>query len=316
MWLLQKIKNRTLWLGRECKRCCVRFVVEHERDKAYIKQKYRRIFGREPNLKDPVTFNEKLQWLKLYHRRPLFTKMVDKYAVRDYVTERVGAEYLIPSLGVWDNPDQIDFDALPNQFVLKCTHNSGKGTCICQDKKSLDIEQVKQDLREGLAQNYYRTSREWPYKNVPRRIVGEQFMVDQSNQDPAKALTDYKVFTFNGEPKLIYVYQSAHTEKGGKPVNTYCDVFDLDWNLMPIIQNFGNDPVTPARPKKLDEMLELSRKLSEGIPFLRVDFYEINGKVYVGEMTFYSWAGFEPFYPEEWDYILGSWITLPDRKRF
>lgn len=154
---------------------------------------------------------------------------------------------------------------------------------------------------------------EWPYKNVPHRIVGEQFMVDTSNQNPAKALIDYKVFTFNGEPKLIYVYQSVHPEQGGKPVNTYCDVFDLDWNLVPFCQNYGNDPETPARPQHLDEMLDLSRKLSEGIPFLRVDFYEINGKVYVGKMTFYSWAGFEPFHPEEWDYTLGSWLELPDR---
>lgn len=313
MGLVRKIKNRTLWLGRKCRRIYAQFIYVHGSDKAYIKKKYRSKFGKKPNLKDPVTFNEKLQWLKLYHRRPLFTRMVDKYAVREYITERVGAGYLIPSLGVWDDPDQIDFDALPNQFVLKCTHNSGGGTCICQDKSTLDIAQVKQDLRDGLAQNYYLTSREWPYKNVPRRIIGEQFMIDESNQDSQKALTDYKVFTFNGEPKLVYVYQSVHTEKGSKPVNTYCDVFDLDWNLQPIIQNFGNDPQTPAKPRNLEKMLELSRKLSEGIPFLRVDFYEINGKIYVGEMTFYSWAGFEPFHPEEWDYTLGSWLVLPKK---
>lgn len=313
--MIQKIKNRVIWLSKKYRRRYGQFVYEHGSDKAYIIKKYHSKFGKKPNLKDPVTFNEKLQWLKLYHRRPLFTRMVDKYAVREYITERVGAEYLIPSLGVWDNPDQIDFGALPDKFVLKCTHNSGKGTCICQNKAALDIEQAKCDLREGLAQNYYLTSREWPYKNVPRRIIGEQFMADESNPDTQKALTDYKVFTFNGEPKLIYVYQSAHTEAGGKPVNTYCDVFDLDWNLVPIEQNFGNDPVTPARPKNLHVMLELSRKLSEDIPFLRVDFYEINGKVYVGEMTFYSWAGFEPFHPEEWDHVLGSWLTLPDKKR-
>lgn len=314
--MIQKIKNRIIWLSRKCSRRYAQFLYEHESDKAYITKKYQSKFGRKPDLRNPLTFNEKLQWLKLYHRRPLFTKMVDKCAVRGYIAERVGAEYLIPSLGVWDDPDQIDFDTLPNQFVLKCTHNSGKGTCICQDKSTLDIEWAKRELREGLAQNYYLTSREWPYKNVPRRIVGEQFMVDVSNQDPTKALIDYKVFTFNGEPKLIYVYQSAHTEQGGKPVNTYCDVFDLDWNLVPIKQNFGNDPVTPAKPQNLDLMLDLSRKLSSGIPFLRVDFYEISGRVYVGEMTFYSWAGFEPFHPEEWDYTLGSWITLPNMKRF
>lgn len=314
MILLQKIRNRFFWFIRKIKKFWNLAFFRYSSDKAYIKKKYREKFGKELNLKNPQTFNEKLQWLKLYHRKPLFTRMVDKYSVRSYIAERVGPEYLIPSLGVWEHPDQIDFDALPEQFVLKCTHNSGYGTCICQDKSKLDIEQARQKLREGLAQDYFRTSREWPYKNVPRRIVGEQFMVDESSQDAGKALTDYKVFTFNGEPKLIYVYQSAHTEQGGKPVNTYCDVFDLDWNLLPICQNFGNDPETPSRPQHLDEMLEISRKLSAGIPFLRVDMYEINGKVYVGEMTFYSWAGFEPFNPEQWDYTLGSWLELPERK--
>ena len=314
MILLQKIRNKFFWFIRKIKKYWNLAFFRYASDKAYIKKKYREKFGKELNLKNPQTFNEKLQWLKLYHRKPLFTRMVDKYSVRSYIAERVGPEYLIPDLGVWEYPDQIDFDALPDQFVLKCTHNSGYGTCICRDKSKLDIEKAKQMLREGLAQDYFRTSREWPYKNVPRRIVGERFMVDESSQDSGKALTDYKVFTFNGEPKLIYVYQSAHTEQSSKPVNTYCDVFDLEWNLLPICQNFGNDPVTPSRPLHLDEMLEISRKLSAEIPFLRVDMYEINGKVYVGEMTFYSWAGFEPFNPEQWDYTLGSWLELPGRK--
>ena len=314
MILLQKLRNRYFWIVRKIKKYWNLAFFKFASDKAYIRKKYKATLGKKLNLKTPKTFNEKLQWLKLYHRKPQFTDMVDKYKVREYITSRVGSEYLIPSLGVWDDPDQIDFEALPDKFVLKCTHNSGYGTCICQDKSKLDVEKAKQDLRKGLAQDFYRTSREWPYKNVPHRIVGEQFMVDEACIDPNKALIDYKVFTFNGEPKLIYVYQSAHTEEGGKPVNTYCDVFDLGWNLQAISQNFGNDPVTPAKPQNLDKMLELSRKLSAGIPFLRVDMYEINGKVYVGEMTFYSWAGFEPFHPEEWDYTLGSWIELPKKK--
>lgn len=314
MILLQKIRNRFFWLIRKIKKHWNLAFFRYASDKAYIRKKYKDKFGKRLNLKSPQTFNEKLQWLKLYYRKPLFTRMVDKYSVRAYITERIGSEYLIPSLGIWDDPDQINFDTLPNQFVLKCTHNSGYGTCICQDKSKLDIEQVKQKLREGLAQDYFRTSREWPYKNVPRRIAGEQFMVDEANHDTGKALTDYKVFTFNGEPKLIYVYQSAHTDQSSKPVNTYCDVFDLDWNILPILQNFGNDPNTPTKPHNLEKMLDLSRKLADGTPFLRVDMYEINGKVYVGEMTFYSWAGFEPFHPEEWDYTLGSWLELPNQK--
>ena len=284
-------------------------------DEKFLKMRYKLCVGRSLDLNDPQTFNEKIQWLKIYNRSPGHVAMVDKILAKEYVAEIIGDEYVIPTLAVWAKAEDIDFDSLPDQFVLKCTHNSGFGTCICRDKAALNIPQAKENLREGLAQDYYRTSREWPYKNVPRRIVGEKFMVETSAADPHKALTDYKVFTFNGEPKLIYVYQSAHTPQGGKPVNTYCDVFDLEWNLMPIQQNFGNDPVTPAKPVHLDEMLELSRTLSSGIPFLRVDFYEINGKVYVGEMTFYSWAGFEPFHPEEWDDILGSWLKLPQKQR-
>lgn len=315
MQIFQKLKNRYHWLVRKIRKYWNLAFFKYASDKAYIKKKYIEKLGKRLNLRNPVTFNEKLQWLKLYNRDPLFTDMVDKYKVREYVADRVGAEYLIPSLGVWDSPDQIDFDALPEKFVLKCTHNSGYGTCICQDKSALDIEKAKHELRKGLEQNYYLTSREWPYKNVPRRIVGEEFMVDERNTDSRKALTDYKFFTFNGEPKLVYVYQSAHTEEGNKPVNTYCDVFDLDWNLVPIQQNYGNDPITPEKPVNFEKMIEISRKLSAGIPFLRVDMYEINGKVYVGEMTFYSWAGFEPFHPEEWDHVLGSWLKLPDTKR-
>ncbi len=302
-------------MKKKCIRYYDRLFYQYAGDKAYIRKKFRITMGRELNLRNPETFNEKLQWLKLYNRNPLYTDMVDKYKARDYIVNRVGEEYLIPLLGVWDDPDQIDFGALPDQFVLKCTHNSGYGTCICQHKSVLDIERVKQDLRDGLAQDYYRTSREWPYKNVQRRIVGEKFMVDESSTDPTKALIDYKVFTFNGEPKLIYVYQSVHTGAGNKPVNTYCDVFDTEWNLQPVYQNFENDKTPPARPENLELMLELSKKLSKDIPFLRVDLYEINKKVYVGEMTFYSWAGFMPFTPEEWDFKLGGWIQLPEKKR-
>jgi len=314
MNLLIKIRNRVFWFGRKIKKYWNLAFFNYSSDKMYIKKKYKEKFGKKLNLKHPVTFNEKLQWLKLYHRRSLFTQMVDKYAVRAYIAERVGEKYLIPSLGVWDNPDEIDFDMLPDKFVLKCTHNSGKGTCICRDKSNLDINAVREKLKEGLEQDYYLTSREWPYKNVSRRIIGEVFMEDEAYKDSEKALTDYKVFTFNGEPKLIYVYQSEHTETKGKPVNTYCDVFDLNWDIVPVCQNFANDPITPSKPENLEKMLELSRILSKDIPFLRVDMYEINGRVYVGEMTFYSWAGFEPFHPEKWDYIFGEWLEIPNKK--
>ena len=274
-------------------------------DEMYLKLEYKFHVGKRLNLKNPQTFNEKLQWLKLNDRKAIYTIMVDKVEARDYIAERIGEQYLIPLIGVWENPDDIDFDSLPDQFVLKCNHNSGKGMCICKDKSKINIDKVKQELKEGLAENYYLHGREWPYKDVPRRIIGEQYMVDESGN----GLKDYKVLCFNGEPKLIELHMGRFTNHQTQ------DFYDTNWNKTTISQSglscyqITND-VFP-RPAVLEEMLRLSRTLSEGILHIRVDWYIVNGKLYFGELTFFDGAGFDPFDNPADDLMLGSWITLP-----
>lgn len=271
-------------------------------DAEYLSRKFMAVFNQHLRIDSPQTFNEKLQWLKLYDRKPEYTVMVDKYKARDYIAEKIGERYLIPLIGVWDDPDEIDFDALPNRFVLKCNHNSGLGMCICKDKSVLNIKNVKKRLKRGLKQDYYLTGREWPYKNVPRKIIAEQFMKSDES-----GLTDYKVHCFNGEPKLILVCKDRFSKTGLTE-----DFFSERWEHLDIRRpTHPNASNKTAEPEELSEMLTLARKLSENIPFLRVDFYIIEHKVYFSELTFYPASGFEKFVPEEWDAVLGSWLTLP-----
>lgn len=275
-------------------------------DKRFIEKKYELHLNKRLNTDNVSTFNEKLQWLKLYERKPEYTTMVDKYKVREYISKKIGEEYLIPLFGVWDNPDEIDFNALPNKFVLKCNHNSGLGMCICKDKSNLDVDKVKRELRRGLKQDYYLTGREWPYKNVQRKIIAEQFMKSDEG-----GLTDYKVHCFNGVPKIVLVCKDRFTKTGLTE-----DFFDVEWNHLDIKRPKQNNSSTPiAKPNELDEILKLSAKLSKNIPFLRTDFYIIEGKVYFSELTFYPASGFEKFEPEKWDEILGEWIVLPDKEQ-
>lgn len=272
-------------------------------DEEYLKRKYKALLGKELDLDDPKTFNEKLQWLKLYNRRPEYTMMVDKYRVREYIAQKIGEEYLIPLLGVWDDPDEIDFDALPNQFVLKCNHNSGLGMCICKDKSKLNIPKVKKGLRNGIAQDYYLTGREWPYKDVPRKIICEKYMQDNSG---IGELADYKVLCFDGEPKLVEI----HHGRFGK-VHTQ-DFYDTEWEKTEFEQ--PEDPLSDEVMKKppfADEMFCLSRILAKNIPHVRVDWYYAEGRLYFGELTFFDGSGFYPFIKNQ-DYIVGSWIHLPD----
>lgn len=271
-------------------------------DAEYLSRKFAAVFGRRLSLEAPKTFNEKLQWLKLYDRKPEYTVMVDKYKARDYISEKIGAGYLIPMLGVWNAPDEIDFDTLPDKFVLKCNHNSGLGMCICKDKSALNIKNVKKRLKRGLKQDYYLTGREWPYKDVPRKIIAEQFMKSDEG-----GLTDYKVHCFNGEPKLILVCKDRFAASGLTE-----DFFSAEWEHLDIRRpSHPNASAAIAKPDELPEMLELAKKLSENIPFLRVDFYIIEHKVYFSELTFFPASGFERFVPDEWDDILGSWLKLP-----
>lgn len=272
-------------------------------DEQYLKLKYKNVFGRNLGLENPKTFNEKLQWLKIHDRKPAYTTMVDKYAVKQYVANRIGEEYIIPTLGVWKHFDDIDFDNLPNQFVLKCTHDSG-GLIICKDKRILDKAVAKKKIEKCLKRNYYWSGREWPYKNVPKRIIAEQYL---SNDEKSDELSDYKVLCFNGEPKLIEIHKGRfsghHTQ----------DFYDVNWNKTEFEQ--PEDPLSDEIMKKpvfADKMLELSRTLAKNIAHVRIDWYYTGGKLLFGEITFFDGSGFCPFINNQ-DEILGSWITLPQK---
>ena len=273
-------------------------------DKLAVSIKYRNHFYRKLNLKNPQTFNEKLQWLKLYDRRPEYTRMVDKYLAKEYVASIIGEEYIIPTLGVWKSFDEIDFDALPNQFVLKCNHGSGDAV-ICKNKMSLDIAAARKKLTAALEQDYYLVSREWPYKDVPRRIIAEQYLEDAETQDAR----DYKFFCFDGKAQCFKVDLDRHS---GRHANWY----DLEGKILPY-GTAGAEPLYDREvklPEKLDKMIELAEKLSQGYPFMRADFYYVNGKIYSGELTFYPASGLTPFTDMEWDRIMGRWLTLPKQK--
>lgn len=272
-------------------------------DRTYLKLKYRAVFGKKLNLKDPKTFNEKLQWLKLYDRKPEYTAMVDKYEAKKYVAERIGEEYIIPTLGVWDRVEDIDFESLPNEFVLKCTHDSG-GLVICRDKSQLNVEEAKKKLEKSLKNNFYYSYREWPYKNVKPRIIAEEYMEDASTSE----LRDYKFFCFDGIAKALFI--ATERQKAGEEVKF--DFYDINFKHLDFRQGHPNSSVEIKRPETFEKMRELAENLSKSIPQLRVDFYEVNGRAYFGEMTFFHHAGLMPFDPEEWDYTFGEWVQLPE----
>lgn len=269
-------------------------------DKPYLKLRYRATFNKKLNLKNPQTFSEKLQWLKLYNRKPEYTQMVDKYEVKKYVSQIIGDEYIIPTLGVWDSFDEIDFNTLPERFVLKCTHDSG-GLVICKDKSQLDLEEARKKIEKSLKHNYYKWGREWAYKNVRPRIIAEAYMEDQSGE-----LQDYKLMMFNGEHRCSFTCTQRYDVDGLKVT-----FFDTDWNVMPFERHYPKSKVKIDKPATYDEMVELAVKLAKNIPFVRCDFYEVHGKPYFGELTFFPGSGMEKFNPESWDRTLGDWIELP-----
>ena len=270
-------------------------------DKWYIMLKFYKNFGHFPNLKSPITFSEKIQWLKLHDRNPLYTTMVDKYEAKKYVADIIGEEYIIPTLGVWDKAEDIDFDALPDQFVLKATHDSGR-VIICRDKSTLDRNLAIEEMKQSLKRDFYSVTREWPYKNVPRRIIAEQLLVDETGTDDIK---DYKLFCFDGNVKFLKVDFNRF-------IQHRANYFDKDWNLL----EFGEkvcppDPkVVMQRPDGLADMIGLAEELSKSLRFARTDFYYLNNDIYFGEITFYPSSGFGPFIPEGWDERLGKLIKL------
>ena len=269
-------------------------------DKLFLKIKYYYRTGKKLNLDKPVTYNEKLQWLKLHDINDNYTKMVDKYKVKEYVASIIGEEYIIPTLGVYDKFDDIDFEKLPYQFVIKCTHDSG-GIVICKDKTKLDIESAKKKIEKCLNRNYFYSNREYPYKNVKPKIIIEKYMEDKEN----KAIRDYKFFCFNGTPEIMYISENSHTAEQS------IAFLDMDYNLTDCKRKDYKDllPI-PKKPKNFDLMKVFSKKLSKNIPHVRVDFYEINGKLYFGELTFYTGSGMIPFKNEEWNKKLGDLIDL------
>lgn len=269
-------------------------------DERYLKLAFKHRTGYSLNLDNPQTFNEKLQWLKLNDRHPEYTKMVDKATAKEYVAEIVGEKYIIPTIGLWESVDEIDWDSLPTQFVIKCTGDSG-GVVVCKDKNKLDVASAKAKLKKGWGRNYCKYNKEYPYENIRPRIIAEEYLEDESGYE----LKDYKIFCFNGEPKLIEV--DFDRFNGHKR-----NVYDLNWNLIDLIIKFPGDKSRKIeKPKHFDEMLYVAAQLSKGIPHVRVDLYNTNGKIYFGELTFFHGSGMEKFDPIEWDYKLGNLIKLP-----
>ena len=269
-------------------------------DEHFIKWKYYLNFRKKLNLDNPQTYNEKLQWLKLFDRREEYTLMVDKYEAKKYVAQIIGDEYIIPNYGVWERFDDIDFALLPQQFVLKCTHDSG-GLVICKDKAQFDIEFAKQKIEKSLKREFYYVGREWPYKNVKPRIIAEKYLENKT----ANELIDYKLMCFNGQLKFTLICQDRYSDRG-----LHETFFDNEWNVMPFRRK---NPLCEGEVKKpicFEKMKELAEKLSTDVPFLRVDFYEINGKPFFGELTLFPGDGFEEFVPEAYDEIIGGWLDI------
>ena len=273
-------------------------------DKLYIKIKYLLCIGKKVDLNNPQALNEKLQWLKLYDRNPLYTNLVDKYQVREYIKNRIGEEYLIPLLGVYDRYDEIDFSRLPKEFVLKPNHSSGN-IFICKDKSKIDHGKLKKEINKWLKRRYYWVHREWPYKNVKPRILCEKYMVDDESGD----LKDYKIECFNGKATGTYICSQRDSTEG-----LAIDYYDMNWNFIPGGVGFRNSEILLPKPRNFEKMIEIAEELSKDIPYVRIDLYEANGQVYFGELTFFPGAGFVPYKPESFDYLLGSMLELPSRK--
>lgn len=282
-------------------------------DEMYLKLVFRGSLNKKLNLKNPKSFNEKLQWLKLHDRKSEYSNYVDKYEVRKYIAKTIGKEYLIPLIGIYDSVEEIDWKLLPNKFILKCTHGSSTNI-ICTDKDKLNIEDSKIKLNNWMKRNWYWFGREWPYKNVKPRIICEKYMVDdyclKSKENEMPSLTDYKFYCFDGNPRYCQVIKDRNTKET-------IDFYDKDWNYM----NFTglHRPMNPyphtkkVYPKleKYQCMLDIATKLSEGYPFIRVDLYLIKGRIYFGELTFYPLSGFGVFDPPEWNIKIGNLIKLP-----
>lgn len=279
-------------------------------DKPFLCLMYYCRIGKKLDLNNPKTFNEKLQWIKLYDRKPQYTVMVDKYLVKKYVADLIGSQYIIPTLGVWERFEQINFAKLPDQFVLKCTHDSG-GLVICKDKNKLNFDEVRKKINKCLKKNYYWHGREWPYKDVKPRIIAEKYMEDSKNHENQNefegSLTDYKFYCFNGKMKMMMMGSNRFTKKA-----TTFDYFDEDFNWLEITWGYPRSEQKPKKPQNFEKMKELAERLSEGLTEARIDFYQSNEKIYFGEITFFDGSGMDIIEPEEMNYKMGEWLRLPE----
>lgn len=272
-------------------------------DEMYLKLKYRYKMKKNLNLKNPKSYNEKLQWLKLYDRKDIYTNLVDKYEVKDIIGKIIGEEYIVPTLGIWEKFEDIEFDKLPEKFVLKCTHDSG-GICICRSLSEFNIDQAKKKITSSLKHNFYWSGREWPYKNVEPRIIAEPFIEDIE----LKELRDYKFFVFNGVVKLLFVA----TDRNEQNKETCFDFYDDNFehielkNGHPCADKHIKKPYHFKLMKQIAEKIAVELKLKQ----VRIDLYEANGKVYFGEVTLFHHSGFAAFEPVEWDMTMGDWVIL------
>lgn len=270
-------------------------------DEQYLKMTFKTIVGYDLDLDHVETFTEKMQWIKLNDRKPVYTTMVDKYAAKDYVAGMIGREHIIPTIGVWNHFNEIDFTMLPQRFVLKTTHNSG-GVIVCRDKKVFNISAAKKRIDKNLSFNYYKIGREWPYKNVPPRVIAEEYMEDTNSPE----LIDYKFFCFDGEPLFLYVSQGMSNH-----ITARMSFVTFDWELAPYERkDYRPFEILPPKPTKFNEMVELSKILSKGHAFLRVDLYEINETVYFSELTLTPCGGFIPFKSLDQDRAMGKLLKV------
>lgn len=275
-------------------------------DKLYLTLLFRFKMGYWIDWKNPKTFSEKLQWLKLYGRKPEYTTMVDKYAVKEYVATIIGEEYIIPTLGVWDRPEDIDWDSLPDKFVLKTTHGGGgTGVIICKDKTTFDKDDAIAKLKKSLDKCIYKSLREWPYKNVRKRIIAETFLEESYSIKDTCGLSDYKFYCFNGEPQIMMVSVGRFSD------NLCFDYYDMEWNKTSLLLGGPNSDINHKCPSCFEEMKNLCKKLSKDIPHVRCDFYIINNKPLFGELTFFDGSGLMKFLDHTWNYKLGAMIKLP-----
>jgi hypothetical protein len=272
-------------------------------DKFYIRLNYRLLMGRKLNLKYPKLFSEKLQWLKLYDRDPRYIEMVDKVEAKVFAEKIIGGDFIVPTIGIWSKAEDIDFSTLPLRFVLKTTHDSG-GVVICKDKSTFNTESARDYLNHRLKRNVYSILREWPYKGVKPRILAEEYLEDGSCGE----LRDFKFFCFDGEPKVMFIVS-------GRPDNTCASYYDMEFNLLPFSNGYKTIPIQLSKPDSFDKMKELATCLSKGIPQVRIDFYNVSGRIYFGEITFYDGGGTTAFEPSDWDAIMGSMINLPQNKK-